>query len=67
MPIINVQLLIGRTAEQKRALIRELAEGAMRALDAPEASIRVLLTEVEPEHWGIGTESKADQNKRGTT
>lgn len=61
MPIISVKLIKGRTLEQKRALIRELAEGAMRAIGAPEASIRVILTEIEPEHWGVGTQSKAER------
>ena len=62
MPIIHVQLLTGRTPEQKRQLIRELADGAIRALGVPEQSIRVVLTEVAPEHWGIGGESKADRD-----
>lgn len=61
MPIINVQMLSGRTAEQKQQLIRELAEGTIRALDVPEQAIRILLTEVEPQHWGVGTISKAEQ------
>jgi 4-oxalocrotonate tautomerase len=60
MPIISVQLLSGRTTEQKRALVKELAEGAMRALGAPEQSIRVILSEVEMEHWGVGTKTKAE-------
>ena len=61
MPIINVQMLSGRTAEQKQHLIRELAEGTIRALGVPEQAIRILLTEVEPQHWGVGTISKAEQ------
>lgn len=61
MPIISVKLIKGRTLEQKQALIRELAEGTMRAIGAPEPSIRVILTEVEEEHWGIGTQSKAER------
>ena len=65
MPIINVQLLTGRTGKQKRALIRELADGAIRALGVHEQSIRVVLTEVPPEHWGIGGESKADRDGAG--
>lgn len=60
MPIIDVRLLSGRTPEQKAALIRELAHGAVRALAVPEASIRVLLTEIDPAHWGIGATSKAE-------
>lgn len=59
MPIISVQLIKGRTSEQKVALIKELAEAAVRALGAPEQSVRVILTEIDAEHWGIGTQSKA--------
>ena len=61
MPIISVKLIKGRTPEQKRALIRELAEGTMRAIGAPEQSIRVILTEIEAENWGVGTQSKAER------
>lgn len=60
MPIISVQLLQGRNADQKRALIRELAQGAVRALGVQEQAVRVILTEVAPEHWGVGTSTKAD-------
>jgi 4-oxalocrotonate tautomerase len=64
MPIITVNLLTGRDAETKRALVREIAEAAMRALNAPPASVRVILNEVPPEHWGIGNETKAEQIAR---
>lgn len=60
MPIIDVRLLSGRTPEQKAVLIRELAQATVRALAVPEASIRVLLTEIDPAHWGIGATSKAE-------
>lgn len=60
MPLINVQLLTGRTADQKRALMHGLAQAAMDALGVPEPSIRVILTEVAPEHWGIGLKTKAE-------
>lgn len=59
MPIITAKILEGRTREQKAALIRELAEGAVRALDVAEESVRVLVTEVAAENWGVGAKSKA--------
>jgi 4-oxalocrotonate tautomerase len=59
MPIIDVSLLAGRSAEVKRALIRELTDAAERVLGVQRASIRVLLREVPPEHWGAGGEAKA--------
>lgn len=65
MPIISVQIIRGRTPEMKRALMKELAEAAVRTLGAPETSVRVILTEVEPENWGIGTMNKAEIDRSG--
>jgi len=64
MPIINASILEGRTVEQKRALIRELAEGAVRALGVREEQVRVIINEVSPENWGTGAISKADLEKK---
>jgi len=64
MPIISVQLLRGRAPELKRKLMQELAQAAIRTLGVPEQSVRVILAEVEPEHWGIGTRSKAEIDSR---
>lgn len=63
MPIISVNLLSGRTSEMKRALVKELAEAAVRTLGVQEQSVRVILTEVDPDHWGIGTKTKAEIDK----
>jgi 4-oxalocrotonate tautomerase len=60
MPIISVQILNGRTPDMKRALMKELAEAAVRTLGVQEQSVRVILTEIEAEHWGIGTSTKAE-------
>ena len=59
MPIIVANILSGRTAEQRGALIRELAEGAVRALGVREEQVRVFINEVPPENWGAGAVSKA--------
>jgi 4-oxalocrotonate tautomerase len=63
MPIISVQLLRGRTSEMKRALLRELTNGAVRALGVPEQSVRVVLTEIEAEHWGVGGQTIAEREE----
>lgn len=64
MPIITINLLTGRDQARKSALIREIADAAVRTLDVPLASVRVILNELPPEHWGIGNETKADQTAR---
>jgi len=58
MPLIDVTMIEGRSAEKKRALIKELTDAAERALEAPRASIRVIIREVPAAHWGVGGEPK---------
>ena len=60
MPIIDVTILEGRSKEQKKALISELTAAAVRAVDAPLQSVRVILREVPPEHFGVAGISKAE-------
>lgn len=59
MPILDVTLLTGRTSEKKEALIKELTEATIRALDVPPESVRVLLREIEPHHFAVGGKLKS--------
>lgn len=61
MPIITANILSGRTIDQKRALIGELTEAAVRTLGVQHSQVRVIINEVAPEHWGSGGITKADQ------
>jgi 4-oxalocrotonate tautomerase len=54
MPIIQVSIIEGRPDAVKEQLIVELTEAAVRALDAPRESVRVLITEMPRQHFGIG-------------
>ena len=65
MPIIAVSLVEGRTEEQLATLIAGLTEAASSSLDVPAATVRVLLNEVPPSHWGVGGVSKLQQAKQG--
>jgi len=57
MPIIQVNMMEGRSDEQKEGLIKALTEACVSALDAPQASIRVMINEMPKQHFGIGGES----------
>jgi 4-oxalocrotonate tautomerase len=54
MPIIQVNLLEGRTVEQKRALIGALTEAAVSALGVRRESVRILINELDREHFAVG-------------
>lgn len=53
MPIVNISLIRGRTAEQRAALISDVTDAVERSIGAPRQTVRVILTEVEPENWGV--------------
>jgi 4-oxalocrotonate tautomerase len=61
MPFIEVTLVAGRPPERLRALIHELHEATVRALDADPASVRVVLREVPPEHWAAADQTIAER------
>ena len=58
MPLIQVTLIEGRAAERKERLIAELTAAAADVLEVPRPSVRVLLQELPPSHWGVGGVSK---------
>ena len=54
MPIANIQILAGRPAEARRALIQAVTAAIVESLQVKPESVRVIVQEVPPEHWGIG-------------
>lgn len=54
MPIVTVNMLEGRTDEQKTALIKEVTEAICHSIDAPVASVRVIINEMTNTQFGIG-------------
>lgn len=64
MPIIQVSIVSGRTPEKIEKLIRELTNVTAEVLEAPVESIKVLVTEIEPTHWGSNGESIAARRSR---
>jgi len=64
MPLIEVTLTQGRSAEQLRALITSLTEAAVTAIDAPLTSIRVVIREVPDTHWAAGDVTIAERKQQ---
>ncbi len=67
MPFIQINILEGRTPEKKERLIREVTDLVSDVLEAPKESVRVMIQEIQPEHWGIAGESvkKRRENQNG--
>ncbi|SDW96233.1 2-hydroxymuconate tautomerase [Marinobacter mobilis] len=57
MPVAQINILEGRSDEQKETLIREVSEAISRSLGAPLESVRIILNEMPRQHFGIGGQS----------
>lgn len=64
MPLIEVTLVEGRSADQLRALISGLTQAAVDAVAAPLAAVRVVVREVPATHWAAGDETIAERKAR---
>lgn len=60
MPIIQITLVAGRSAEQIDECIREVARTASRTLAAPIETVRVMVTELPPSRFAVGDRLKSD-------
>jgi 4-oxalocrotonate tautomerase len=58
MPIANITIIEGRSPEKRRELMKRVTEAISESLDAPSASIRVIVQEVPAFHWSVGGEPK---------
>lgn len=52
MPLVRIDLFEGRSEELKEALIKEVSEAVVRALQVSPDSVQVILYEVSRKHWG---------------
>jgi len=59
MPIVNIQLIEGRTAEQKETLIKNVTDACVESVDCTPESVRILLSDVEVQDFGVAGESVA--------
>lgn len=57
MPIAQLYILEGRSDELKEELIVEVTEAIVKTLNAPKEAVRVIITEMPKQHFGIAGNS----------
>ncbi|MDD3018009.1 MAG: 4-oxalocrotonate tautomerase family protein [Comamonas sp.] len=60
MPFAQIHMIEGRTEEQKKVVIEKVSQALVEATGAPIATVRVWITEVPKENWGIAGVSVKD-------
>ncbi len=64
MPLINVHMAAGRSAEDKKAMMQAITDAVVDSIGSPRESIRVWITEMDPTDFMAGGELLADKQKR---
>lgn len=54
MPTIRVELMEGRTLEQKKNLVKALTQAVVDTLDSKPESVDVLLYDIKRHDWATG-------------
>ncbi|UYG08821.1 2-hydroxymuconate tautomerase [Halomonas sp. M4R1S46] len=65
MPIVNIQLIEGRSDAQKEALIEKVTAACVEAVDCTPESVRVVLADIAPQDFGVAGTSV--RKRRETT
>jgi 4-oxalocrotonate tautomerase len=63
MPIVIAHILEGRERETKTLLIRNLTDAVVKTLGVPEESVRVILSEMGKEDYGIGGKTAKERGR----
>ncbi len=56
MPTLRVELMEGRTLEQKKALVKALTQAVVDTLGSKAESVDVLLFDIKRHDWATGGE-----------
>lgn len=67
MPIVNIDLMEGRSVAAKRGMVAAVTDALVRALGVPPESVRILIHELDPEHFAVAgrTAGEAPLAQRG--
>lgn len=61
MPILHLEMLAGRTLDQKRAFVREVTRVTAETLNCPPEAVDVVISEVAREDWAKAGKLLADK------
>lgn len=51
MPILQVEIIKGRTVEQKREMIKKVTEAVCETLVCPPEAVQIIIREMETENY----------------
>ncbi|MDP5110602.1 MAG: tautomerase family protein [Rickettsiaceae bacterium] len=61
MPIINIDIMAGRTLDQKRKLVESVTKAVCESIGTSPEHVKIKLNDMEPESYAISGTLIADQ------
>ncbi|HCF92090.1 MAG TPA: 4-oxalocrotonate tautomerase [Firmicutes bacterium] len=61
MPIIQIELLEGRTIDQKRALVERVTQAVCETVNAPAEAVSIIIREMKREDYAKAGKLAADK------
>lgn len=61
MPIINIDMIAGRTLDQKRELVKSVTKAVCESIGTTPERVKIKLNDMEPESYAISGKLIADQ------
>ncbi|GAF64362.1 2-hydroxymuconate tautomerase [Alkalihalobacillus trypoxylicola] len=61
MPIITVQMLEGRSDEQKKELVEKVTKAVSESVDAPPEKISIIIEEMKKTNYAVAGKRASDQ------
>lgn len=60
MPIVQIDMLEGRTTEQKRNLVKKVTEAISETANCPTTAVTIVIREMSKENLGQGGKLRSD-------
>ncbi len=61
MPIVQVELLEGRTVEQKRLLVEKVTQAIVESIGAPAEKVTIIIRDMSKENYAIAGKLASDK------
>ncbi len=62
VPIVQIELIEGRTVEQQRVLAKEVTDAIVRSLGVSPEAVTVIMRDMKKENFATGGKLRIDQH-----
>lgn len=63
MPIIQINMMEGRSDQQKKRLVEQVTDAVVSAIDAPRENVRILIHELGPYDFAVAGVPAAERHE----